>query len=153
MWLCVAVCSVAELWGAQMQQFTCSLGSDDTRRRRGEFIHPRRACKALRPYPSPRSPAAILEDEEGGGGHEGQRHGLTPTIQNLRFVFVTVLTSHSQDLPTIVNILNFDQLHTPYIYCIYVHIYIYTHASRKNMFVCSKTHSSGHITVFESWFE
>lgn len=46
----------AALWAAEMQQFTRSPGSDHTQRRRGEFISPHRAFKALWPYPSPRKP-------------------------------------------------------------------------------------------------
>lgn len=61
---------------------------------------------------SSRSLAAILEDEEGGGGHGGHRHGLTPTILSQRFVFLAIVAAHCQDLPTIVNILKFDQFHT-----------------------------------------
>lgn len=38
------------------------------------------------------------KEERGGGGHEGQKHGLTPTIQSLRFVFYTTAAAHSQHL-------------------------------------------------------
>ena len=63
-WRCLctgqrAVNRAAALWAVEMQQFTRSPGSDHTQRRRGEFISPHRAFKALQPYPSPRKPCCF----------------------------------------------------------------------------------------------
>lgn len=101
----------AALWAVEMQQFTRSPGSDHTQRRRGEFISPHRAFKALRPYPSPRKPCCFT-------GCLGRRrtwrrdaptphsYCTEPKVCVFLFVFIlclflTFVSAHSRDSATI----------------------------------------------------
>lgn len=74
--------------------------SDQIQRRRGEFIPPPQSREALWPYLSLGSLAAILEDEEGGGGQGGQRNSLTPTVELRRFRPVAIYCHNTQNPKT-----------------------------------------------------